>query len=99
MLTRCLSCTRSPSSDQVCASHCSTIADAVYSGVEGGTDCYCGAAGENFAKNGELGEESCATLCDSEPDATCGGLDAIEVRSEGSWVVKSTIDATHINLK
>eukprot|EP00752_Nemacystus_decipiens_P013406 g11871.t1 len=64
----------------ICASHCSTITGAVYSGVEAGTDCYCGAAGENFAKNGELvGEESCATLCDSDPESTCGGVDAIEV--------------------
>lgn len=48
--------------------------------MEDGTDCYCGAAGEDFGKNGPLGEESCATLCDANPDSTCGGLDAIEVR-------------------
>ena len=65
---------------QVCASHCSTVEGAVYAGVEAGTDCYCGAAGEDYAKNGALdGDEFCATLCDSNPDSTCGGLDAIEV--------------------
>eukprot|EP00903_Cladosiphon_okamuranus_P010019 g9501.t1 len=70
----------------ICASHCSTITNAVYSGVEGGTDCYCGAAGEEYDKNGALGDESCATLCDSDPDSTCGGLDAIEVFEIGAPV-------------
>ncbi|CAN0419963.1 unnamed protein product, partial [Hapterophycus canaliculatus] len=43
------------------------------------TDCYCGSATDNYINNGDLGEESCATLCDSNPEETCGGVDAIEV--------------------
>ena len=66
-------------SNQVCASYCSTFSGALYAGVEGGTNCYCGTDGEDFSKNGALDEESCATLCDSNPDATCGGVGAIEV--------------------
>lgn len=68
------------SANQVCAKYCSTFSGAFYAGVEAGTDCFCGEAGEDFAKNGPLGEENCATLCDSNPEATCGGVDAIEVR-------------------
>lgn len=67
--------------NQICASYCSTIAGAVYSGVEAGTDCYCGAANEDYSKNGALAEEMCATLCESDPESTCGGVDAIEVRT------------------
>ncbi|CAM9453682.1 unnamed protein product [Scytosiphon promiscuus] len=63
----------------ICASYCSTITGAVYSGVSAGTDCYCGSSTDNFSNNGELDEENCATLCDSNPEETCGGVDAIEV--------------------
>eukprot|EP00903_Cladosiphon_okamuranus_P008193 g7889.t1 len=66
-------------SKRVCASYCATVPGAVYAGVEDGTDCYCGAAGEEFDKNGALDDESCGTLCEAVPDSTCGGLDAIEI--------------------
>ncbi|CAM9453825.1 unnamed protein product, partial [Scytosiphon promiscuus] len=62
-----------------CASYCSTISGAVYAGVEAGTECYCGSADDAYGKNGALTEESCSTLCDSDPESTCGGVDAIEV--------------------
>jgi len=68
------------SAEQICASYCSTVAGAIYAGVEDGTDCYCGAAGEKPLEDGALGEESCSTLCDSNPESTCGGLGAIEVK-------------------
>ncbi|CAN0380392.1 unnamed protein product, partial [Hapterophycus canaliculatus] len=64
-----------------CASYCSTISGAVYSGVEAGIDCYCGGANENYSKNGALDSDSCAALCVSDPEYTCGGIDAIEVRT------------------
>lgn len=56
--------------------------------MEDGTDCYCGAAGDSYDKNGALGEESCGTLCDSNPDSACGGLGAIEVRKMGQSLVR-----------
>ncbi|CAM9778046.1 unnamed protein product, partial [Scytosiphon promiscuus] len=65
---------------QVCASYCSTIDGAAYSGVADGTDCYCGGTNEAYSKNGALDEESCADLCVSDPEYTCGGVGAIEVR-------------------
>ncbi|CAN0031064.1 unnamed protein product [Scytosiphon promiscuus] len=67
----------------ICASYCSTIAGAVYSGVEAGTDCYCGGASEDYSKNGALAEEDCSTLCESDPESTCGGIDAIEAEATG----------------
>ncbi len=77
---------------QICASYCSTVAGATFAGVEDGTDCYCGGAGESYDKNGALGEESCATLCDSNPESTCGGLGAIEVLAKDDESVRQRID-------
>eukprot|EP00752_Nemacystus_decipiens_P008218 g7348.t1 len=69
----------------ICASYCAaTFPNAVFAGVEDGTDCYCGAAGEDFGKNGALNEASCATLCLANPGSTCGGLNAIEVYEFGA---------------
>lgn len=64
---------------QICASYCSTVPNAVYAGVEDGTDCYCGSASDASNLTGALDQEMCGTLCDANPDSTCGGLDAIEV--------------------
>eukprot|EP00752_Nemacystus_decipiens_P007896 g7055.t1 len=74
---------------EVCASYCATVPNAVYAGVEDGTDCYCGAAGEVYDKNGALGDESCGTLCLSNPGSTCGGLGAIEIYTIGTPVEPS----------
>ena len=72
---------------QICASYCSTVPNALFAGVEGGTDCYCEAASEDVGKNGALEDEGCATLCFADPGSTCGGVDAIEVRV--SWVTEN----------
>ena len=83
---------------QICASYCSTVPNAVFAGVEDGTDCYCGAADEDFSKNGALDEDSCATLCFADPGSTCGGLNAIEVRVSCESARKADIQEKSISV-
>ncbi|CAN0382047.1 unnamed protein product [Pylaiella littoralis] len=78
-------------SPAICASHCAIkFPESEYAGVEYGFECFCGDAGADFSKNGELDLADCDYLCTANPEEFCGGFNAIEVFSLGNPDITTT---------
>ncbi|KAJ7462545.1 WSC domain-containing protein, partial [Mycena latifolia] len=62
----------------VCMSYCAKLGYSM-SGVEDGSECYCGSAWTNGAPPADIPASSCNTPCSGAPGTTCGGSWAIQI--------------------
>jgi hypothetical protein len=66
---------------QLCQQHCSSL-QLPLSGLEYGSECYCGMA---LSGNATLGSASCTVPCAGDNTKLCGGLGALSVYNWTSW--------------
>nr|XP_054772054.1 uncharacterized protein LOC129280020 [Lytechinus pictus] len=57
----------------------STTANYIYAGVEGGYECYCGEASDNYTRHGVGVDSNCSFPCHGDPTESCGGSGYIAV--------------------
>ncbi|XP_041484424.1 uncharacterized protein LOC121431027 [Lytechinus variegatus] len=65
-------------SPQVCMTYCMELGH-MYAGVEYASECYCGSAVTDYARQGRYADKHCQVTCVGNPTESCGGVQKLAV--------------------
>lgn len=65
-------------SPQICMNYCMELGH-LYAGVEYASECYCGSADADYARQQRYADKHCQVTCVGNPTESCGGVQKIAV--------------------